>query len=955
MADGIYYFHIRSVDKAGNWSHTASHSGPFQIDTRPPENATDLVSSSHIPGQWSSDDTITVQWAAAEDSVSGIGGYSILWDDFPDTLPDESVDVDEKTLSTSLSAETNGDGIYFHIRSVDKAGIWVSDALHLGPFMIDTEPPPGVQGLISTSHKPDEWSAVTSVDITWTPAEDSVSGVAGYEWWYADDADILSALPNPPLHIPHLGDGVWEIYVRSLDKAGNVGDSESVTMKIDSELPTLSSIQSPSHPDDSSWYIDPEVTIEWTATDEVSGIDGYSWSWDMESGTIPDEVRAYLGQWDTGTGRFTTLPGVWYFHLRAVDKSGNWSESLHYKVRVDPSAPPAPQIGCETHRNGEWTASNDVRLSWETPASGPSGVIGYSYSLDHNPILTPDEVPDIGNGVYSDLPDGVWYFHCRARSGSEIWGPASHYEIRIDMKSPEVFILQPRSDIWHTEPIAEYSGTADDSMSGIDQNTFEYSYNNSPWVSFHSDSIENWIDRDEIPHCEEAGGDTLRVRVMDKAGNLAVSDPINIRVDRSTSPPVIVSSTHPDQDKWYTVSNPDFAWNFVDNVSGADGYSWALDHTENTIPPEIKMIEGHVTFKTDTKALADGIWYFHLRGKDIAGNWSESSHYRIKIDSTPPTAKLKISGPAVVDSDPALARAGPVEVMLQTSEAVFDPVLEYRPAPATSSVPIKLTGPQNEWKGSFNVTIHTGDGKAAFFLSASDEAGNVGNEIVSGGSFVVDTLIYADADEDTRVLCVSEPKTKISLPPGAVNQDLRIEIVKAASLSPEIIALYDFIPYNSRMRKLKNLIFRTPAEITFSPESSMGDIGLYHWDGVEWHKVQDSWMTVRVDYPGRFALMRTENMGIGITHGWAAPNPFTPNGSGDVTDRTIFHVATGDGTSDFKVKIYDLNGRLVKSLDGGRRVWDGTDEDGQMVEGGLYIYQIQSGEQFISGTVVVLN
>jgi hypothetical protein len=31
LSDGIWYFHIRSVDNAGNWSNAAAHLGPFYI------------------------------------------------------------------------------------------------------------------------------------------------------------------------------------------------------------------------------------------------------------------------------------------------------------------------------------------------------------------------------------------------------------------------------------------------------------------------------------------------------------------------------------------------------------------------------------------------------------------------------------------------------------------------------------------------------------------------------------------------------------------------------------------------------------------------------------------------------------------------------------------------------------------------------------------------------------
>lgn len=966
LADGMYYLHIRSVDNAGNWSHTAAHIGPFLIDSIPPQGVADLVSSSHTPGQWSKNDIVMLSWKSAEDQGSGIAGYSILWDNYPNTIPVKSINMDKKTSAISPSLESSKEQFhYFHINSADKTGNWSADVQHLGPFMIDAKPPPKVDGLVSTSHKPDEWSSNTKVDVVWKPAEDVISGVAGYEWNLSSDefvAEEWKRTFQASLHIPQLKNGLWYIHVRAVDNAGNMGASDHILVRIDSEPPPPLTVWSSSHPDSDIWYTSPEAIFEWTGDDKISGIDGYNWSWDTDAMTIPDAITESAGI--LPRIRFTVQsPGVWYFHLRAVDKAGNWSISSHYKIQVDPSAPSAPQITSDIHKDGQWSSISSVRLNWETPAPGPSGVVGYSFALDQNPISTPEEVlTDSAVRVdYSSLPDGIWYFHCRAKGGSGVWGPAAHYEIRIDTTQPGIFVTYPQSDSWYTTPVTQYSGAAYDRSSGVDWGSFEYSYNGGTWKTFHPQrEDDDWSDSREIPHCNESIGDTLQVRVRDLAGNMAVSILINIRVDRSASPPAVVSSTHPDQDKWYISNDPDFAWSFIDKVSGADGYSWALDHSEYTIPPQARMIEGYITYKTDLEGLTDGIWYFHLRGKDRAGNWSETSHYRVKIDSTPPIAKIKISGPAVINSDPPLARSGPVEVLLQTTEAVFDPVLEYRPASATSPVPIKLAAEGDVLKGAFNVTTHTGDGKVDFLFSAKDEAGNIGRDIAAGGYFMIDTLIHADAGEASEVLCVTEPDTRLSLPSGSIMQDLRVEIVKSVSGSSGVIAVYDFIPYDSRMRRIKDIILRIPAEITFSPQPGYKAMGVYYWDGVKWHKVQDirgqdAYTTVRVDYLGRFALMKTEPAASEIMYGWAAPNPFTPNGSGDATDRTIFHVATRYGSNDFTVNIYDLNGRLVKCLDKGIRTWDGSDEDGRIVEGGLYIYQIHSEDQIISGTVVVLK
>lgn len=76
-------------------------------------------------------------------------------------------------------------------------------------------------------------------------------------------------------------------------------------------------------------------------------------------------------------------------------------------------------------------------------------------------------------------------------------------------------------------------------------------------------------------------------------------------------------------------------------------------------------------------------------------------------------------------------------------------------------------------------------------------------------------------------------------------------------------------------------------------------------------------------------------------------NIFTPNQDG-VNDGCEFEEPDGS----YKIKIYDITSRLVKTLDN-RYIWNGKDDDGGLVETGVYIYQIISDDGVESGTVVV--
>ncbi|MFO7967191.1 MAG: hypothetical protein R6U44_06300 [Archaeoglobaceae archaeon] len=63
------------------------------------------------------------------------------------------------------------------------------------------------------------------------------------------------------------------------------------------------------------------------------------------------------------------------------------------------------------------------------------------------------------------------------------------------------------------------------------------------------------------------------------------------------------------------------------------GYSYTLDHSASTTPD--RSVDSNST-STSFSSIEDGIWYFHVRAKDGAGNWGPAGHYKLKIDTVPP-------------------------------------------------------------------------------------------------------------------------------------------------------------------------------------------------------------------------------------------------------------------------------------------------------------------------------
>ncbi|UCE20052.1 MAG: putative Ig domain-containing protein [Gemmatimonadota bacterium] len=97
--------------------------------------------------------------------------------------------------------------------------------------------------------------------------------------------------------------------------------------------------------------------------------------------------------------------------------------------------------------------------------------------------------------------------------------------------------------------------------------------------------------------------------------------------------PLIQSATHSFDSAWYSDPDPVFTLTQPEDPSGIAGYSYLLDEHAETVPDN--SVDGTGTTVAYV-SIQDGKWYFHCRAQDGAGNWGETNHYRIQIDTTPP-------------------------------------------------------------------------------------------------------------------------------------------------------------------------------------------------------------------------------------------------------------------------------------------------------------------------------
>ena len=219
----------------------------------------------------------------------------------------------------------------------------------------------------------DTTAPVTSAEVSGTPVEgwytggvtvtltaadnDGGSGVASTEYQIGAATD-WTAYTGP---VPVTSDGTHEVRFRSTDSAGNVEETRSVTVKIDSTAPVSSAQFAPAN--DNGWH-DGAIPVVLTSVDAGSGVDLLEWSLDGGAWTpYTDPVEV------TGDGEHELL-------YRATDTVGNVETLKSAIVKIDGSKPTLLVSGLA---DGQlYGDSQDVRVSWQAvdPTSGIASTVG---------------------------------------------------------------------------------------------------------------------------------------------------------------------------------------------------------------------------------------------------------------------------------------------------------------------------------------------------------------------------------------------------------------------------------------------------------------------------------------------------------------------------------------------------------------------------------------------------
>ncbi len=192
-------------------------------------------------------DTFTVRWNLPADS-SGIKGFSYSFDQNEKGLSPETIMLrrrDDRQISVTVN--TDGDW-YFHIRAVDYAGNWSHTSS--SKFIRDTTPP-GKVAFKELSVDENGFLKSNTGLLEWEPP--SGEAVAGYSYriqyqsdsaYKASTSDLTVLTPPGRLlkrgtsyRYNNMDNGLWSFTVSAFDAVGNMGEPETVFLRMNKYIP----------------------------------------------------------------------------------------------------------------------------------------------------------------------------------------------------------------------------------------------------------------------------------------------------------------------------------------------------------------------------------------------------------------------------------------------------------------------------------------------------------------------------------------------------------------------------------------------------------------------------------------------------------------------------------------------------------------------------------------------
>ncbi|MEK4372458.1 fibronectin type III domain-containing protein [Paenibacillus sp. FSL R5-0473] len=377
---------------------------------------------------------------------------------------------------------------------------------------------------------------------------------------------------NDPLVIGDSGE--WTYQFRTKDKAGNVGQSTEVTVRVDKQAPTAPVLSL----SEESYTQDPVTITLKNGTDDLSGAER-------------TEVKVGTGNWTTYNGEMIVdEEGETEVWARTIDVAGNISPEATAKVLIDRTAPTEPSY---TLSESQWT-NKDV--TFQLNGSQDASDVYYEYKIGDSPYTTGE------SGTITET--GEHTITARAVDAVGLISPETQFDIRIDKELPDVDYA-PNGLQWSLQG-TDVQIKASDRLSGVIEPVYvEISQSGQP-----SEAWQVMPDNGKVTIEDKEGIWYVHTQVKDNAGNTGTHTSNPYQVQKAPDAPTLEATA-------ISASEVKLSWDLPGGNRYTSGYTYTI---KNMNTGTEKILEYPVHEYVDQQLQGGQIYNYQLTIRNHVGS-----------------------------------------------------------------------------------------------------------------------------------------------------------------------------------------------------------------------------------------------------------------------------------------------------------------------------------------------